>query len=215
MSTECIFSSEQPGLEETLTSCFYAGFTYTEILEFFNVYHGHQISLSALKRRFKALGLHRRPLVPSRATIEEVDNAVQEELDASDANFRYRRIWESLKRQKILVRKEDVRKAILKLNAEGVQQRRRRKLVRRKYCNLGPNYVGHIDDHDKLKPFGFSVHGCIVGFSRKLIWLEVTSSNKVPEIISQYYLKAVKRLKGVPKKKNNNKSRWWYWAITH
>ena len=28
----------------------------------------------------------------------------------------------------------------------------------------------------------------------------VTSSNKVPEIISQYYLKAVKRLKGVPKK---------------
>ena len=92
MSTECIFSSEQPGLEETLTSCFYAGFTYTEILEFFNVYHGQQISLSALKRRFKALGLHRRPLVPSRATIEEVDNAVQEELDASDANFRYRRI---------------------------------------------------------------------------------------------------------------------------
>ena len=59
----------------------------------------------------------------------------------------------------------------------------------------------------KLKPFGFSVYGCIDEFSRKMICLEVTSSNKVPEIISQYYLKAVKRLKGVPKKKNNNKSR--------
>ena len=87
---------------------------------------------------------------------------------------------------KILVRKEDVRKAILELNAEGVQQRKRRKLVRRKYRNPGPNYVWHIDDHDKLKPFGFSVHGCIDGFSRKLIWLEVTSSNK--------------ELQGVPKK---------------
>ena len=58
----------------------------------------------------------------------------------------------------------------------------------------------------KLKPFGFSVHGCIDGFSRKLICLEVTSPNKVPDIISQYYLKAVKRLKVVPK----NKSRSWY-----
>ena len=38
------------------------------------------------------------------------------------------------------------------------------------------------------------------GFSRKLIWLEVTSSNKVPEIISQYYLQAAKKLQGVPKK---------------
>ena len=62
------------------------------------------------------------------------------------------------------------------------------------------NYVWHIDGHDKLKPFGFSVHGCIDGFSRKLIWLEVTSVNTVSEIISQYYLKAVKRLKSVPKK---------------
>ena len=200
MSTESIFSSEEPGLEEILTSYFYAGFTYTEILEFLNVYHGQQISLSTLKRRFKALGLHRRPLAPWRATIEEVNNAVQKELDASGVNLGYSRIWASLKRQNILVRKKDVRKAILELNAEGVQQRRRRKLVSRIYRNLGPNYIWHIDGHDKLKPFGFSVHGCIDGFSRKLIWLEVTSLNTVSEIISQYYLKAVKRLKSVPKK---------------
>ena len=171
MSTESIFSSEETGSEEILTSYFYAGFTYTEILEFLNVYHGHQISLSTLKRRFKALGLHRRPLVPWRATVEEVNNAVQKELDAGGANFGYRRIWASLKRQKILVRKEDVRKPVFELNAEVVQQRKRRKLVRRKYRNPGPNYVWHIDGHDKLKPFGFSVHGCIDGFSRKLTWL--------------------------------------------
>ena len=144
--------------------------------------------------------MHRRPLVPWRATVEEVNDAVQKELDASGANLGYRRIWASLKRQKILVRKDDVRNAILELNAEGFQKRKRRKLVRRKNRNPDPNYVWHIDGHNKLKPFGFPVHGCIDGFPRKLIWLEVTSSNKVPEIISQYYLKAVKRLKGVPKK---------------
>ena len=131
----------------------------------------------------------RRPLISWRATVEEVTNAVQKELDASGANLGYRRIWASLKRQKILVRKEDVRKTILELNAEGVQQRKRRKLVKQKYRNPGPNYVWQLEGHDKLKFFGFSVHGCIDGFSRKLIWLEVTSSNKVLEIISQYYLK--------------------------
>ena len=201
MSTESIFSSEETGLEEILTSYFYAGFTYTEILEFLNVYHGHQISPATLKRRFKALGLHRRPLVPGRATVEEVNNAVQKELDTSGANLGYRRIWASLKKQKILIRKEDVRKAILELKVEGVQQRKRRKLVRWKYRSPSLSYhIWHIDGHDKLKPFGFSVYGCINGFSRKLIWLEVTSSNKVPEIISQYYLKAVKRLKVFQKK---------------
>ena len=41
MATESIFSSEETGLEEILTSYFYAGFTYSEILEFLNVYHGH------------------------------------------------------------------------------------------------------------------------------------------------------------------------------
>ena len=38
------------------------------------------------------------------------------------------------------------------------------------------------------------------GLEEKTDRLEVTSSNKVPEIISQYYLKAVKRLKSVWKK---------------
>ena len=76
MSTESIFSSEETGFEEIL-SYFYAGFTYTEILEFLNVYLGQQIRLSTLKRRFEALGLHRRPLVPWSATVEEVHNAVE------------------------------------------------------------------------------------------------------------------------------------------
>ena len=116
--------------------------------------------------------MNRRPLISWRAIVEEVKNAVQKELDASAANLGHRRISVSLKKQNILVRKEDARKTILELNAEGVQQRKKGKLLRRKYRNPGPNYVWHIDGHDKLKPFGFSFHGCIDGFIRKLIWLE-------------------------------------------
>ena len=37
MSTESIFFSKETGLEEKVTSYFYAGFTGTEILEFLTV----------------------------------------------------------------------------------------------------------------------------------------------------------------------------------
>ena len=73
-------------------------------------------------------------------------------------------------------------------------------MVSQKYRNPGRNYVWHIDGHEKPKPFCFSVYGCIDEFSRKLIWLDITPSNKVREIIWKYYLKTEKRLKVVPKR---------------
>ena len=57
------------------------------------------------------------------------------------------------------------------INPEGTEFRRRHRLRRRVYSNPGPNYVWHIDGRDKLKPFGFSVHGAIDGYSRKVLWV--------------------------------------------
>ena len=98
----------------------------------------------------------------------------------------------------IICRHEDVRKVIKSLDPEGVNLRRKRRLHRRKYVSRSPNYAWHIDGHDKLKPFGFSIHGCIDGFSRKLIWLEVGCSNKLPEVVAKFYLDSTKELEGVP-----------------
>ena len=44
------------------------------------------MSLSTLKRRFKALDLHRKLLILSITTVEKVNNAVQKQLHASGAN---------------------------------------------------------------------------------------------------------------------------------
>ena len=35
----------------------------------------------------------------------------------------------------------------------------------------------HIDGDEKLKTFGFPIHGCIDGFSRKLMRLVASTSN--------------------------------------
>ena len=31
----------------------------------------------------------------------------------------------------------------------------------------------HVDGNDKLIGFGFYIHGCVDGYSRKVIWLKV------------------------------------------
>ena len=49
-----------------------------------------------------------------------------------------------------------------------------------------------------VKPYGFSIHGCIDGFSRKVLWLEVETSNEKPEIVAKFYLKCVEEAAGIP-----------------
>ena len=108
-------------------------------------------------------------------------------------------MWSHLSTSGILLRREDVSLALRQLDPENVDKRQRRRLRRRKYRNPGPNYVWHIDGHGKLKPYGISIHGCIDGHSRRIIWLEVAATNKIPELIAKYYLDAVKQMKGKPR----------------
>ena len=61
----------------------------------------------------------------------------------------------------MICRHEDLRVTVKELDPEDVSLRRRSGLHRFKYIFKGPNYKWHIDGHDKLKPFGFSVHGCM------------------------------------------------------
>ena len=59
-----------------------------------------------------------------------------------------------------------------------------------------PNYVWHVDGYDKLKPYGFCIHGAIDGYSRLILWLEVLNSNNSSGVIAKYYLDALANLGG-------------------
>ena len=103
-----------------------------------------------------------------------------------------------LQAKEMICCRDDVKVTVKELDPEVVSLRRRRRLHHCKYISKGPNYIWHIDGHDKLKPFGFSVHDYIDGFSRKLIWLKVGSSNKNPDVIAHCYLDVISELGGVP-----------------
>ena len=73
------------------------------------------------------------------------------------------------------------------------------RLNRRTYSANGPNFVWHLDGNDKLKPYGFGISGCIDGFSRYLLWLNVYTTNKDPSIIARYFVDAMHVMSGGPK----------------
>lgn len=185
-------------LLDIIVGYFVDGFTYLEIIELLDRVHNHGISLSTLKRLLKENGIYRRPLPHLCSPIQEVTELVRTELQSSGSQLGYRKMHKSLLNCGLICRRSDVRKIMKDLDPEGVELRRRRRLRRRRYVNPGPNHTWHLDGHDKLKPFGFSIHACIDGFSRKLIWLEVGPSNKQPEIIAKYYTVAIQQF-GLPK----------------
>ena len=91
-----------------------------------------------------------------------------------------------------------VRLIIGQLDPEGVNSRSRRVLRRRMYSARGPNYVWHVDGNDKLLPYGFAIHGAIDGYSRRIIWLEVSPTNKKPEVVAGYFVDSLRKLVGAP-----------------
>ena len=91
-----------------------------------------------------------------------------------------------------------VQDLVKEIDPEGTELRKAHRLRRGEYHNPGPNYAWHMDGYDKLKPWGFPIHGAIDGFGRKIIWFNVTRSNNSPDNIAQFYLKAVKDFNGCP-----------------
>ena len=60
----------------------------------------------------------------------------------------------------------------------------------------------NLDGYDKLKPFGFPIHGAIDGYSRRILWLRVTCANSDPQVIAGFHIQCIKQIGGgggVPK----------------
>ena len=96
------------------------------------------------------------------------------------------------------ISKEHVRKALVDIDPEGVSMRKKKTIKRRTYETNGPFEVFHIDENDKIKRFGFAIHGCIDGYSGKFIWLFVSTTNNDLLVVANFYLKAIITLGRAP-----------------
>ena len=167
--------SEQ-NLEELIVTYFRRGFLYEDILKrlkkrwdiTFSIRTFHRIIELNLKRKIVTL------------LTNELINDIEESIETGGENKGYRNIRQRLIQKCKPYTFNSVRLALKSIDPDGIARRSKHRLKRRKYINCGPNYVWHIDGNDKLKPFGFCIHAGIDGFSRKILWLKVSYTNKDP-----------------------------------
>ena len=134
-------------------------------------YSAIKISRSTLLNKLKEYGLRRRRNMIDR---DHVRRFILEERDGSGKMLGYRAIWKRLQSKHGLQIPHLVIQIILReVDPEGSRLRWANRLHRRSYLNPGPNYCWHADVYDKLKPYGFPIHGCIDRFSRKIMWLKI------------------------------------------
>ena len=99
----------------------------------------------------------------------------------------------------LVVDRETIRLVRKALDPEEVSPRATHKLKSRKYISNVSYKIWHIGGYNKRKPFGFAIHGCIDGLSRKIIWLRVAPSNNKPKVIASYFINSSSKSKQGPK----------------
>ena len=156
-------------LDSLVTQYFRKGFQYESIVQFLSKFNGINISLPTLKSKSRELNLKRRSF---NVDFDLVCQRMRELLDGSSCMGGYRAIWHTLNREGIQVPLTHVQHLVEDLDPEGCELRRTRRLRCRSYHSPGPNYCWHVDGYDKIKPCVFPLHGCIEGWSRRIMWFE-------------------------------------------
>ena len=165
---------------------------------FLRLYHNINISKRTLERKLSYYGFQRREF--SNVTINELKNVIESEIQGPASMRGYRGLWHSLKTNyDIKVQRDIVINVLKEIDPEGTNMRKSCRLRRRKYISEGPNSCWHADGYDKLKSYGFPIHGCIDGHSRRILWLKVTKSNSHANVPAAYYVDTMKELGVCPK----------------
>ena len=126
-----------------------------------------------------------------KSNITEVKQAILQNFSGSSKSFGYRLMHQKLCVNGFIDNRETVRVLLKVLDADGVELRSPHRLARRVYFSVGPNYLWHMDRYDKIKPYGFEICDAIDGFSRKILWLRVSSSNNNPKVIASSYMDCI------------------------
>ena len=181
--------------DELMYLYFSLGFNHKEILNCLAYSHGIIISLRTLRRSLKSMNLYRRKF---KSDIVDVAVFVESQLQKHGQLHGYKLMHLKCIQNGLVVTQDTVRHLLHVLDPEGVEYRRKRRLRRRSYSSLGPNYFWHVDSYDKLKPFGVCINAAIDGFSRNIIWLQAYKTSSDPAVIAGYFITEVERRKGCP-----------------
>ena len=164
---------------QAICTYFNTGLQYKTIVDLLAQYHNVNLSLRTLKRRIAEYGLKKK----GNDCLEHVRSLIGREINGPSSQLGYRGMWHLLRTMYgISIPRDDVASILKWLDPEGTERRKSRRLHRRQFVSAGPNSSWHIDGYDKLKPYGFPIHGAVDGFSRRVLWLRVVRTNNDPVV---------------------------------
>ena len=140
-------SSGNDNVDDKIRDYFHHGYPYTAIVKLLEK-QGISMHLRTLKRKLKDLGLSKRG---HHVDEDMVRNVIAEEMTGAGRLAGYRSIWHAPRlRHQIHVPRNLVARLVRELDPDGVEERRSRRLSRRQYSSLGPNFCWHIDGRESL-----------------------------------------------------------------
>ena len=190
--------ADEDELEELVRYYFSRNYDYRTILSFSEKFRGVKISKRKLQDLLKSYHFLRR------GSQHQVDDQllrqlILQELDGPGCLLGYRALWRKLQLKYSIRTPRSVQILLCELDMERSRLHQIHRLKRREYLNPGPNcYWWHAAGYNKLKPYGFPMHCCINGFSRRILWLKLTKSNNDPRIIGEFFLNVILERDGCP-----------------
>jgi hypothetical protein len=80
----------------------------------------------------------------------------------------------------VCVCRDVIRRYLKLVEPDLVAGRIANRIVRRTFYAAGVNHFWAMDQHDKWKRFGLFLHGCVDGFTGKILWLVIWWNNSNP-----------------------------------
>jgi hypothetical protein len=105
--------------------------------------------------------------------------------------YGYRMVHGHLKRENIKVSVNAVRESLWQVGNYLVQDLQPLIVPAtvKKYRNPHPNAVWHFDGHEKLVSWKIWIHGCVDGYSHRIMWLGA-NNNKLAATVLAYFIRA-------------------------
>ena len=166
---------------ETLKLYLDYGFPKTRIAELFSV------SVKTISRRIDAFGLQEHVAQHAGISDSDLDTHV-EQIFTLFPNCGIRRMKGFLLARGLKVQWDRVRSSMWRVDPEGLLLRSTHLTVvnRRKYSVPGTLALWHIDGNHKLIRWRFVVHGCIDGFSRRVMFMNCSTNNKASTVLASF-----------------------------
>ena len=143
------------------------------------------ISRTTLWRRAQELGIATQHTTSASISDEQLD-AVVRMIYLESPNNGIVMVWGQLKSLNIFVPRRRVRESLLRVCQIAVQNRSSYTVSRRVYHVPSSNALWHIDGLHCLVRWRIVVHGCIDGYSRKVIYLHASDNNRANTVLKLF-----------------------------